>query len=354
MPNGPHKRAGCLAVLLIVLAGSCAPQPEAASRLATPTPAPPPTPRAAVPAVGQVRWELVPTSGPTPSPRLGATFAFLYARGQLLLFGGRAVDQPLAELWRYDTERERWSLLTAAPSPPARWGHAVAVDSRRRVMVIFGGQGSDGTLNDLWAFDPLRLRWQQLARDRVGPGPRVGACAAYDETGDTILLAFGSTGSSLRNDLWAYRPDSESWEELSPPLLRPPARQDAACLWDASGRRLYVFGGRGEEDLADGWVFSLAPPGWTPLPSPLPPLALAATAVGDNGRGLIIGGQSAGGLLAEVWQLTFADGTLARLHATGPPPRAGAAAVYSSDTRRFYLFGGAGPSPLDDFWSWAP
>jgi hypothetical protein len=300
-------------------------------------------------------WVRLDVPDPRPGPRQGASLSVLYARGQLLLFGGREGSQLFDELWRFDTERDRWSLIASNPRPAPRFGHAATIDTRRRRLVLYGGFGAAGALTDLWAFEPLRVGWQRLAERVVGPGPRAGACAAYDEVEDRFLLAFGSTGTARTNEIWSFRFADEIWEEIGPPLGRPPARQDGACFWDATTRRLIVYGGQGEGFLADAWQFSLERRSWSQVPAGrLPAAAGAATAVADDRTALLFGGKSAGGYFAG-WMLDLASGEASSLlgDGGGPPPRAGGAAVYSSDTGRFYLFGGANPGELADFWSLA-
>jgi len=38
-------------------------------------------------------------------------------------------------------------------APPGRTGHAMAYDADGGRIVVFGGNGQEGVLNDLWAFD---------------------------------------------------------------------------------------------------------------------------------------------------------------------------------------------------------
>ena len=46
-------------------------------------------------------------------------------------------------------------------APPARYGHAAGLVNGE-TMVIFGGSGAGGALNDLWSFDISMNTWKQL------------------------------------------------------------------------------------------------------------------------------------------------------------------------------------------------
>ncbi|CAE7741734.1 unnamed protein product, partial [Symbiodinium necroappetens] len=91
----------------------------------------------------------------------------------------------LNDLWYFELEAG-WTLIDSGSGPPARHGHASAVDAWGRFW-IFGGYGgtssvtSSGYLRDLWFFDPeageevdlgeFKFLWAFCAlRTRVLPG----------------------------------------------------------------------------------------------------------------------------------------------------------------------------------------
>jgi Galactose oxidase, central domain len=46
--------------------------------------------------------------------------------------------------------------------PPPRFGHAAGIVNGQ-VMIIFGGSGVAGVLNDIWQFDIAGYQWRQLS-----------------------------------------------------------------------------------------------------------------------------------------------------------------------------------------------
>ena len=58
-----------------------------------------------------------------------------------------------------------WVQVTASassPVPPGRMGHAAAfIESSR--LLIFGGIGANGALNDLWQFEESQKLWTALS-----------------------------------------------------------------------------------------------------------------------------------------------------------------------------------------------
>ncbi len=71
---------------------------------------------------------------------------------------GELVEQVLDETWEYDGER--WIEVAPVLRPSSRYGHAMAYDELRGVVVIFGGIDADGNyLSDTWEYDGLT--WTQ-------------------------------------------------------------------------------------------------------------------------------------------------------------------------------------------------
>ena len=48
------------------------------------------------------------------------------------------------------------------PLPPPRVHHGMGYFSRIPVIIIFGGNGEGGTLNDTWAFDLSDNTWKEV------------------------------------------------------------------------------------------------------------------------------------------------------------------------------------------------
>ena len=84
--------------------------------------------------------------------RASAAMAFDVARARLVMFGGaRLLDESYCgDTWEWDGTA--WVEKTAATSPSARDGHAMAYDSGRARTVLFGGNAF-GYVNDTWEWD---------------------------------------------------------------------------------------------------------------------------------------------------------------------------------------------------------
>jgi hypothetical protein len=96
------------------------------------------------------------------SSRSSFTFVYDTRRKVAVLFGGRRfsriegtlnrAETMLNDTWEYDGES--WYQVGTRRSPSPRYGHSMAYDEARGVMVLFGGLDIKGRLlNDTWEYD---------------------------------------------------------------------------------------------------------------------------------------------------------------------------------------------------------
>ncbi len=195
------------------------------------------------------RWDtVVPDS---MSRRESAAGAYDAHRARFVSFGGlvggRAYDTT-GETWAFDGQR--WSRI-ATTGPPPMLGGAMAYDSRRQVMVLFGGLDTTGRkLSDTWEWD--RARWTRVSSS--GPSPRFGAGIAYDRArGVTVLFGGVDSANQKLNDTWAW--DGRRWRQVESPLA-PPARSEGYLAFDEARGVIVLFGGEGAAvvpTLGDTW-----------------------------------------------------------------------------------------------------
>lgn len=174
-------------------------------------------------------------------------------RDRLIAFGGSAShDHVYGETWEHDGTR--WTRIDVA-SPPARQAHVMVFDERRRRVVVFGGIGAAAArgerapiLGDTWEYDGTR--WIRL--DAAGPSPRLIAGATYDSRRGMVVIFGGSGSSGFLGDTWGW--NGTEWRRLSE--VGPPSRGMGQLAYDAARDRVVLFGGRRgypNGDLADTW-----------------------------------------------------------------------------------------------------
>src|SRR6185436_16089127 len=149
---------------------------------------------------------------PTPppvSPSGRMAFAAAVAGGETIMWGGLDATGVRADIWILgDTI---WSQQFPSPGhiqPSARWHHAMAYDTLHSKMILFGGLAAAGQpLADTWALDSLN-DWAQLGPTHVPP-PRRSHAMAWDTVRQRVVMFGGDGGVALLADTWIW--DGTDW-----------------------------------------------------------------------------------------------------------------------------------------------
>jgi thrombospondin type 3 repeat protein len=216
-------------------------------------------------------WRQALSSGsPMPDPRPGQAMAYDSGRGVIVLFGGAGADDRAT--WEFDGSA--WRSYADPGAPEARHDHRMAYDPARGRVVLFGGvRVTDGlTLADHWEYDASSHAWSRLD-EAINPGPRSDFALAYD-AGQQALVLFGGMrpGRPALGDTWVYA--GGVWR-LTPSPLSPSPRAGAVVAYDAFHQVTIVAGGRDASGhtLNDTWEFDGI--AWQPADyrGNLPPIA---------------------------------------------------------------------------------
>jgi len=186
-------------------------------------------------------WRHLDTPG--PKARAEASMAYDAAHRRIVLFGGysRSNGQTLrlGDTWEWDGAAWR---ATSSASPSARSGAAIAYDSRRQRIVLFGGNDANA---ETWERD--RGEWLGIDAPALG---RFNSAMAYD-AGARQVVRFGGVKQGVReSDTWLF--DGRRWERATVPAPEP--RNHAAVAYDERRGVLVLFGGHdGERVFGDTW-----------------------------------------------------------------------------------------------------
>lgn len=260
------------------------------------------------PGLGRIGWVQLTPSGESPSPRLYHSLVWDDAEGRVRLFGGSSAGTPLNDLWALNVDNPAWEQAQpGGPLPPARFGHNAVFDSREQRMLIFGGQAGEAFFNDLWAFASQGNAWTEITPAGPTPAPRQGAAAALDAEAGRLYVTHGLTAQGYLDDTWALDLASATWEDISPPTVRPAKRCFVHAVWDPASGRLLMFGGESSEKafLGDLWAFDPASRAWEELPpdgrSPPPRSQCGVVFLADRGWMLVFGGASEKANFYDMW-----------------------------------------------------
>lgn len=203
------------------------------------------------------KWEVTASAGSRPSTV--ATQMVYDSRRKRLVVLDPGLDMPGAT-WEHDGTG--WTQVAAPDkSPPGRSGFALAYDSARGKVVLFGGRRTSAYhLDDTWEWDGTS--WQKIAVTGTVPIRRGGHRMVYDTQRRRTVLFGGSNGAGPLSDTWKY--DGTRWTEAKP-ATQPPARVDAAMAYDEARGRLVMYGGIGAGSawLSDTWEYNGT--AWRPM-----------------------------------------------------------------------------------------
>ncbi len=284
-----------------------------------------------------------------PTSDLASAIAFDLVNKRVIFHTyGQASRQP--ETWRYDG-RNWGRILGLANNPPFRQNYATAFDYDRNVLVMFGGSDTAGMLLDTWEFDGTD--WRQIATP--GPSGRQDPAMTYDATLRRVVL-FGGRNATQQplGDTWTW--NGATWAQLTP-AASPPARHSTSLEYDRARAEIVLFGGATGlpgTRFADTWVFSNGT--WTqrtPARSPAARNGHAATYRNDRNHVVIACGDGVLGQYSDTWEW---DGTnwTETIAAEAPTSRSECASCFDTDRREIVLFGGkdAGNANQNDTWAW--
>src|SRR5438105_5579325 len=112
-----------------------------------------------------------------------------------------------------DTPTVNWTQLSPTNSPSARSSPAMTYDPVSKKVILFGGFGLTGYLNDTWTFDGTT--WTKL-QTATAPPVRTAASMAWDKATAKIILFGGYNGFNDLGDTWIFDGATSTWTNANP------------------------------------------------------------------------------------------------------------------------------------------
>ncbi|XP_077238339.1 adagio protein 1-like [Tasmannia lanceolata] len=272
-------------------------------------------------------WRKLTVGGAVEPSR--CNFSACAVGNRVVLFGGEGVNmQPMNDTFVLDlnASKPEWRHVKVSSPPPGRWGHTLSC-LNGSWLVVFGGCGRQGLLNDVFILDldAQHPAWREIS-GLAPPLPRSWHSSCTLD-GTKLVVSGGCADSGvLLSDTFLLDITMEKpvWREI-PATWMPPSRL-GHTLSVYGGRKILMFGGlakSGPLRLRSSDVFTMDPsdeePCWRCItgsgmpgagnPAGIaPPPRLDHVAVSlPGGRILIFGGSVAG--LHSASQLYLLDPT---------------------------------------------
>ena len=189
-------------------------------------------------------WTNVTPALPLPSPGIVyPSMSYDSHRQRVVLVGWKELSADQMETWEWDGST--WTDVTPEQSPPWRIDGKIAYDARSQKTVLFGGYRSrfnaeDTYLLDTWTWDGTS--WVDDTPSTGSPGPRRHHAMAYDSSREVIILFGGRDDNDTSlNDTWLW--DGVQWQELNPntPPDFPASISGHGMAFDVARNRMVIF-----------------------------------------------------------------------------------------------------------------
>ena len=306
-------------------------------------------------------WEWDPTSGAwaqlapatAPSARHDSAMVWDSKRSRAVLFGGMQKDQadvdgtPMQDTWEWDPAKQGWTeRKTTGAEPSARYGHGMAYDPVRGLIVLVGGADSNtgnsssdlgqNALADVWDWDPIAGTWTQRLTGSESnlPAARMYASLVTDSSQGRLDLVAGlvwreSTYSALASaELWQLDPVAATFTNPTSSRNAPSGRFRHSMAFCPATGKTYVFGGEDSQTqmLNDLWEWDGK--AWLEIKSDVQPSARADTAMAydPSRKSLILFGGTNDQLvtsstygLSDTWEWQSATRQWTQLHPASSP-----------------------------------
>ncbi|KAK9750840.1 hypothetical protein RND81_02G225700 [Saponaria officinalis] len=191
-----------------------------------------------------VSWRKFTVGGSVEPSR--CNFSACAAGNRLVVFGGEGVGmQPMDDTFvmNLDSEHPEWRRVVVKSSPPGRWGHTLSCFNGSW-LVVFGGCGRQGLLNDVFVLDldAKHPTWTEICGGT--PPVRRSWHSSCTVDGTKLVVSGGCTDSGeLLSDTFVLdlTTDRPVWKEI-PTSWSPPSRLGHSL--SVYGRtKIFMFGG---------------------------------------------------------------------------------------------------------------
>jgi len=270
-------------------------------------------------ALGVYGTQGVPSSANVPAARMSAV-SWIDSSDNLWLFGGNGEFGYMNDLWEFNPSTKEWTWVmgsntagasgvygtlgvAAAGNIPGVRSSAVSWTDSSGNLLLFGGNGGFGDMNDLWEFNPSTKEWTWVKGSNTAgasgvygtlgvaapgnvPGARGSAVSWTDSSGNLWLFGgYSNESQADLNDLWEFNAATKEWTWVSgsntpfaPGVYgtigvaaagNVPSARDSAISWTDSSGNLWLFGGYEDDSsvmwgyMNDLWKFNPSNKEWT-------------------------------------------------------------------------------------------
>jgi hypothetical protein len=301
---------------------------------------------AAAQSAQNLEWKnLTPAQGAMPQARRNGVAVYDPIDHRVVIFGGTGQSGLLNDTWAFNLNTLTWTQLnTVGSAPDPRLGHDAVYDPIDQQMVVWAGQQGSRFFNDTWTLNLRTLEWHNVSPSSGRPKARYGSASVYDPLERSLVQFAGFTEEGRRfQDTQSFGIASQSWINITPDGAKPGIRCLLTGALDRTARRMIIYGGQRNGPLDDLWAYDLASRTWTELTPASRPSGrfFASSFVNREGHFMVFGGSTSNGNSNDTWAFNFQTNQWSQLEVAAPPSaRNGMMGAYIETEDRFIIFGG--------------
>ncbi|KAH7824707.1 uncharacterized protein MONOS_932 [Monocercomonoides exilis] len=188
--------------------------------------------------------ESVPNTGSPPCPREGSFIFYINntKRNGLIIGGGRDGDENvMKDSYFFDLNKKLWNIMPTANLDVLPDRYMCVTFYVEDIIYIWGGLSCSGMSKELLSYDFEQSSWVFIPQSGRIPCERYAPCKA--ETSSHVYIYGGQGSNGLLNDIWELNKQTFLWRclrENNPTKNPPPLRDGGACIFKDY---LFIFGG---------------------------------------------------------------------------------------------------------------
>jgi hypothetical protein len=297
-------------------------------------------------------WKLI-LPAHSPGPRTRAAIAYDTRRNRVVLFGGIAAWNSTdtiydSSTWEWDGSD--WHKIETIVVPMARHQHAMAYDESRGTVILYGGSNQHGALADLWEWDGVK--WTQLC-PVCNPAHRFSHRMFYDTVRENVIVYGGYNDKKGFGEAWMWSGDA--WNSLYF-STNAPGFFNSPLVYDRQRQRAVGF--VSSPDWSGTWIWE-GDRWFQPKLDPQPSVRIEPAMVYDprSGHIILFGGEHEddGQWMGTYWlndTWLFDGETWRQLQPpAAPPSRYQSTAFYDPVRQSIVIYGGEKDGRIyDDMW----
>ncbi|CAE7805594.1 unnamed protein product [Symbiodinium sp. CCMP2592] len=180
------------------------------------------------------------------------------------------------------------------------------------------------------------------------PPARQDAAMIWDDETETALVFAGHASAAFHyyTDLWRYDWPQRRWTEILVPSMdpKPKTRSGHAAIWDGESKSMFIMAGKYLSTFyEDMWQFSTLDSKWRQLGALVKPRAYHTAVLNPTERTLLLfGGEGSGQVRSDLLLFSLADveGQWSESSAPRPAPRSRHTAVWAEAARIMLVYAG--------------